>query len=305
MTPVKTADVQLGLLFERYLTRLEARGRKPSTVLNFTRAAVPFQHWLNCRGIEPEDVRVEHLEEYFSPATNPYAQGTRRLHAHQLQACYTMALRRHPDDLRNGDPFLDFLAPSKAPANLETISSKELSEIKSRIRTWKEDVLFNLLVYTGLRKDEIRRLSWEDINWADATATFSGKGGKVRTVPLRDEVRDALAKAQDGTGIERAPEERAGPVLWARRRSGEIGTHYAERGEAFTRLLKPLTDRTFHPFRKSLATSLARNGVQQVMVETILGWSSPSMFGSHYFSPNVTDLHHAILKAYKDQPIRD
>jgi hypothetical protein len=91
---IRTAEVTLDLLFERYRTRLINRNRSPQAISNFTRSVVPFQHWLSEQDIRPEAVVEEHLYAYFNSPDYPYAPGTRRLHAVQIRAAYRYGTRR-------------------------------------------------------------------------------------------------------------------------------------------------------------------------------------------------------------------
>ena len=68
---ITRTETQLALIFERYITALVNRGRKPASVCNFVRAARPFQRWLDGHGLDAEQIRVEHVEDYFSPLRFP------------------------------------------------------------------------------------------------------------------------------------------------------------------------------------------------------------------------------------------
>ena len=49
-----------------------------------------------------------------------------------------------------------------------------------------------LLVRLGLRACEVIRLSLDDVDWRDGTITVDGKGSKMATLPLPDDVGRAL-----------------------------------------------------------------------------------------------------------------
>ncbi len=71
-----------------------------------------------------------------------------------------------------------------------------LKELRSRLLAACEDdrerLVVMLLTYTGMRSIEITRAKWEHINEDATLLEVHGKGNKVRFVPLKDELRDAL-----------------------------------------------------------------------------------------------------------------
>jgi integrase len=130
--------------------------------------------------------------------------------------------------------------------------------------------------------------------------TFLGKGDKRRTVPIHPTLKRVLSVAP-AVGQITTQELKSGPVLWTQGHGG----HYCGQGGSFNRLLHPLTDEGFHIFRKTVATSLSRNGIEDTMIFKILGWEAPNMYGKHYYAPNGADMHRAILKLYADSPLKE
>jgi integrase/recombinase XerC len=73
------------------------------------------------------------------------------------------------------------------------------------------DAVVTTLLNTGLRVDELVRLTWEDVALAPRSgrARVRGKGAKIRTVPLNAAVREALAAIR--------PDPAAGPLFRGKR----------------------------------------------------------------------------------------
>jgi site-specific recombinase XerD len=65
------------------------------------------------------------------------------------------------------------------------------------------DAIVTTLLNTGLRVDELVRLTWEDVTMQarSGTAHVRGKGQKVRTVPLNATVREALGALRPGAPV--------------------------------------------------------------------------------------------------------
>jgi integrase len=116
-----------------------------------------------------------------------------------------------------------------------------------------------LLVYTGMRRNEIRMLSWENIDLKKETITVMGKGGKRRIIPIHPKLREILDNAPE-TGTPKAPAPPFGPkqgaVLWTQARGSATkprGGHYAD-GRSFEQLKEAFApDYQFHRFRKTVA----------------------------------------------------
>ena len=155
-----------------------------------------------------------------------------------------------------------------------------------------------------MRRDEIRRLTWEDIDLDAGTISIVGKGDKARVIPIHSALRAILIRgplpSPYNTYLPHAIPEgviRTGAVLKA------DGTHHYSNGEGFTKLLRGFSSRDqFHLFRKTFASSLFANDVSQVDIEEILGWSAKSIFAKHYLVRKPRHLARQVEKVYADDP---
>src|SRR5436305_1216096 len=78
-------------------------------------------------------------------------------------------------------------APDKEPRILE---AAELRTILRNTLTGEQELLITTLVYTGMRRHEVRNLKWEDIS--PTSIRVLGKGGKLRHVPLHPALADVV-----------------------------------------------------------------------------------------------------------------
>jgi integrase/recombinase XerD len=307
---VPTTEVKLAPIFEAKLAQLEARDRKRKTLENYKRAVVPFQHWLDGRGLAPEDVTPEDIEAYLahcvrvyreSEGKEGYAPGTRRVHFNYIKSAYRLAVDRGKLAKM---PFGSVEIPKVPEYVPEVISTEELHRmgLVAKIKSWRHLALWALLTYTGMRRNEIRLLRWEDINLDGGELTVRhGKGDKVRTIPLHPTLVAAL-KTPPYTGKFRGLESAryTGYVLSP---NGSEGARPYADGEGFTKLLKafyPGDSNEFHAFRKTIASSLFAEGVQQADIETILGWATKSVFAKHYLVRRPGHLAECIRRLYAD-----
>lgn len=159
--------------------------------------------------------------------------------------------------------------PADPTARLKPIATQPLapqgfsSVERQRIRREAEhagpmtDAVVTMLLNTGLRVDELVRLTWEKVILRDRSgqAAIQGKGTKVRAVPLNAGVREALRAIQ--------PTVAEGPIF-----QGKRGP-YTDRG--IRNLLAELGRRAgvdaVHPHRFRHDT--ARRLVEQVDLPTV------------------------------------
>lgn len=282
--------------FARYLTRQINRSRDAQTIYIFANAARLFQTWLDSNGLEPEHVTEDDLYRYFRElrlidGIAPSA-GTKRLHATQLRAAYSYA---HGKGHITANPFIDFelpAAPDPDPAASD-IGSDELRRMIVHCPLPKHRLLWTLLCFTGARRNELRTLTWEMMDWEARTLTIIGKAAKRRTIPVHPALYAILHEINPAhvfTGAVIAP-------------SGNTGGKCYSEGQAFQGLLKKFTDRNFHAFRKTLASSLYRNGVDGATIDKIMGWAAADVKGKYYVTIRPEELHKAIRLAYLDDPI--
>ncbi len=87
----------------------------------------------------------------------------------------------------------------------------------------RNTAILQILIQTGMRISECAALCWHDIHYGERSGQVlvrSGKGNKVRTVPLNESARTALAiYAAPGLGVE--PTLRAIAHAWPLRQEGE------------------------------------------------------------------------------------
>jgi integrase len=307
---IATVEVDLDPIFARYQTRLINRGRKPQTISNFVRSVVPFQNWLRTENIALGDIDEEVLERYFSPANYAalgYSPGTRRLHAVQVSAALSYAFRKGEIKV---DPTTDFEKPPEPDSDpaKKLLTSAQLRECWKGCRDWKHQTLFALLAFTGMRRDEIRLLDWQDIDLTQNIIHVreGAKYDKRRTVPIHPFLREILLTAKYphpepnfGADLLVLGHDRKGAVLWTRDRK----TFYAG-GMSFEKLKRGFAPVVgFHHFRKTAATSLRRNGVDPLLIDSIFGWAARNVQDKYYVGVVDDDLHKAISKLYADDPL--
>ena len=273
------------LIFKQYAERLERLRADESTLRNHQRTAVLFDK----SGLDPltcEDVDIEKwLVGLTREDGREMAARTKRLHLENLSAVYAYAVRRRLLPVSPMEGVRLPREPDKEPRVLET---HELRELLRRCTTERQHLLLHILIYTGMRRNEVRTLEWENVS-ADTITVVNGKGGKLRHVPIHPALAEVLADTPRTT-----PAVFPGRDKVALSQTAMQGDLDAVRGEI---------DCCFHDFRRTVATSLVENDVPTNLVDSILGWAPRTVQGRYYVRTAGQRLQEAILKLYASDPL--
>jgi site-specific recombinase XerD len=243
--------------------------------------------------------------------------------------------------LRTDNPVImiaDIPTPDLAPQGLDDEAIDVLLRVAGSgphlIQCRRDQAALALLVYAGLRIQEVCQVELRDLDLEGGTVTVRrGKGGKARRVPLHSEAHDLLHQYLEDV---RCPaglppvgsEAEREPLLSGRRvaRKGQpwqpgvqpqsLRKHLKQLGQEAARQLhavaahepdlmragnlrrmaQQLAQVTPHQLRHSLARRLLRKGATLPEVQRLLGHSRLSTTGM-YLVPSEGDLRSAIERA--------
>jgi integrase/recombinase XerD len=160
-----------------------------------------------------------------------------------------------------------------------TYSQQDLDKIFAKCDD-TERAMFASLYLTGLRKDELANLTWNDLDLKRATLRltakedFAPKDYEEREIPLpRDLVRL----------LEKLP--RTSTWVFASRNGKRLGRNDMLRRLKEVAERAAVKDATLHKFRHTYATRLLENGCDIVTVQHLLGHSDLDTTRK-YLSPN-------------------
>lgn len=282
----------MSLMFDQYSDRLRRKRRSPHTLSAFATAASRLDRWLETQGIRAEDATYPLLEDYFDGLALELKPSSAETHLKMIRAAYNYAVLR--GTLRH-NPTLDLEIPRGPDIEPVVISNDCLRVIRDRIMYARDWVFFHLLVYTGMRRSEIRGLVWDDgssdrsvVKLEDQTIRVIGKGGKLRLVPIHPALGEVLALE------DRAP--------------GRYVVHSDGKHGVAVQTIQDMTKRlsglyTPHDYRRTVATSLARNGVADRVIDRIMGWAKRTVRDRYYVQVAPEELHRGILRLYADDPV--
>lgn len=277
----------MSVIFDQYEERMNRLRREPATVRNFQRARQSFERFLSAHRVDAKDIDPVLAEEYFSQLGN--APTTVKLYLDELRAAYRYAHRR---GVIVRDPLVDVLLPRIPDKEPRTIPASELRRQKHGLFTDREWMLWHLLVYTGMRRSEILGLRWEDVKMEDATITVTGKGGKLRHIPIHPALGEVMA----------ADKRHGAWVLGSSKKyAGE--SKPLSKATMFTWLRRIAPEYTAHDYRRTVASSMYANGVDGDTIDKIMGWSPRVVRTRYYVNVAPEQLQRAILRLYANDPV--
>ena len=143
------------------------------------------------------------------------------------------------------------------PRPRATVTLDDCLAVQSRVTRPRDAVIVELLWCTGMRRSEIARAQLEHLDLAIGILTIPvSKTGKFRTAPLSPAALQALKS------------------FLKERTTGSV-TQLTSDG--IRSVLRRLNAPPAHAWRRGWAVHALRNGVSEVSVRTIAGWSSGAM----------------------------
>jgi len=189
--------------FKKYLT--VEKGYSPLTVEEYSRDLKLFYEYLLDKYDYPEDFDIEkitkyELAEYLGDIilVEDNAPSTRNRKLYSIRSFFKY-LNKY--ELVNVNPALTIEA-SKTEIRAEPIYMKledarryvEAVKRYESVNQKRDLAIVKLFLYAGLRVSELVNLNLENIDFEDGSVKFFGKGSKERTIPLHEDVVEAIKK---------------------------------------------------------------------------------------------------------------
>jgi integrase len=173
-------------------------------------------------------------------------------------------------------PFIELLPEKNARQNY--FEQAEFLAIRKAIAPEYRDFI-SALYHTGVRRTQMAKLEWRDINWTEKAVNFRGettKNGEPHTIPLAGEFGEAIEGARRARRLDcRYVFHVAGrPLCYV------DGSLSQECRAAWQAALDScgLSDRILHDFRRSAAHHLAKSGADEQLAMRITGHKTPGMY---------------------------
>jgi integrase/recombinase XerD len=257
--------------FKEHLLALKSR----RTAVTYTRHAGRFRTWIDDEKIDLATARPAFFDDYVEHLkANSLSPSTIRV------SC--VAARTYIDWLRRNDvempDFLKALVPAKkTPENAVVLSDAAVQAFLNYVDQLDEPYRMALLLLyaTGARSFEVCGVKLSDISAVESNddlhyvIAFTGKGDKLRTVPLPVEYRGILRDYLAGWRAEKY-ESKASPWLFPGRGSNLKERTVREHMQTVRRDLG-IDKLTAHVLRKTYSTHLSTHGMPPFMIVQLIG----------------------------------
>lgn len=281
--------------FAAYLVK---DGKRPKTIQSYVGDIVGFLVYLDEMNVDFDgDLRRFHVTGYRNLLLEEgYEATTVNKKVNSLQAFNRWLLTKgltaeHVVDLRKDR----VRVASGSEKQVEVYSEKQLEKLLFHVQGGKVSIrdraIVLALLYTGVRVSELCDLKLRHLDLLTGHIRVTGKGGKVREVPLKPEVADAIrdyltarAKSKYADAEELFLSQR-GPLQ--RDAVNTMLEKLAVRAGLDVRL-KP------HAFRHTFCTRLVRKGVPLTVVSKLAGHSSVETTARFYVSTSKEDKMRAV-----------
>ena len=236
-----------------FLTSRKSLLRSPQTLEYYENTASKFIEWLGANELTGASVRL-----YLTELTERgCADGTVHAHARAIRALVNFG-----HDENYFEKKIKVRMPTVRERNLPVLNSDQLMEV-AEIAHVTDRALILLMADTGLRRNEVVSLEWEDIDFETGRILVTnGKGGKIRTVFMGKATSKALSKYQkryNGEG-QVFPIEPRSLTQRMRRLSNKVGIEF-----------------TPHALRRTFATMSLRNGLNVLSLQRMMGHTTLAM----------------------------
>jgi integrase/recombinase XerD len=280
-------------IFEAYVAAQRRRRPSPLTLKAIRHALQQTQRWLDQHELAASELTLLGCEEYFDELLEWQAVPTVRRHLAYVRAAYRYAVRH---ELVGRDPTGDVRLPRLPDHDPVTYSNEQLRSIHAAVRTEREELVFFLFAFAGLRLGEATALEWRQVEFERWQIRLAGKGGKLRLVPLHPAVTELLREQRTRSGRR---EQVLGAITGQRLAANTLG-----------RSVRAIVDRAgveveqpSHAFRRTVATVMYEHGVRARVIERIMGWAPRQMYERHYLRVADQQMHEAVRGLYAEDPI--
>jgi site-specific recombinase XerD len=282
-------------IFEGYLDALRRRRRARHTIRANIGALAALDSWLREHRIPAEQFSLLDCEHYFDSLVEKWSVATVRQHLVAVRAAYSYAVRH---EFVERDPTADVRLPRLPDIEPETYTSEQLRAILAAVRTEREELLFHLFAFAGLRLGEAANLNWEQIETDNRQIKLIGKGGKLRLVSIHPVLQQIVDEQRP-----RAHPDQRKVIPSHNHRRGLCASSCGREVRALVDRAGVPVDGASHAFRKTVATEMHEQGVRNAVIDKIMGWAPRTVRDRHYLRIADNTMHHAIQTLYRNDPI--
>lgn len=245
---------------------LQAENKADATVKNHMSTARAWYDWCATHSISPQEATRDDMLRWRTDLAKDNAPSTVRLRMLGLRIYYDYLI---DVGLRSDNPARLIKLGKQISKPVDVFTDDELVDMIEAAETMRDRAIILLLLGGGLRRDEVHRITREDVDFDKGTIRIFGKGSKYRIVAPGLAAMAALRFALKREMRLCPGAEEDDDFVW--RRVRRVAKLAGVQGRVYP-----------HRFRHTFATSFCENGGGVDMLQTLLGHSDIEM--SIYYS---------------------
>jgi site-specific recombinase XerC len=266
---------------------LRATGAKPATITVYTRAV----HMYAAHALSDAEVTRSSLVAFLAGLAERSSPSTVRVRFRSLSLFLDWCVA---EGELPANPLHGLKPPAAAVPSTPTLTEDELTAMlkatkieRDEFHRRRAEAILRVFLDTGCRLSEVATIDLASVDLKTETLTVTGKGEKVRQVPVGTKCADALDRY---LRARRKHPAAADEALWLGIR-GRLGQ------DGVDRVLRILADRAgvdgfhAHRLRHTFAHRWLRAGGQERGLMIVAGWSSPDMLARYGTSLQVERAH--------------
>jgi integrase/recombinase XerD len=277
------ASLALRDAYTDFILSRQAMNCTPVTMSFYRFTAGKFLEWIESQGVmDPGEVSARHVRQFLADLAGRGLKDTTR---HDYARAVRTLLKFWNAEGYTPSP-ISFEMPKLEKKRLPVLAAEQLREILTACNVRDRAVIL-FIVDSGLRRSEVIRLNWTDIDIQSGLVKVrQGKGKKDRSAVIGATTRRALL------AYRRTLQDRDGVLFQT-----DQGTRFTPGG--FIRIFQRLSKRTgihvtAHALRRTFVILSLRNGMDPLHLQALLGHASLEMV-QHYAQMVDEDL----LQAHK------
>lgn len=214
------------------------------------------------------------------------ALSTADRHVAMCKAMFSYVLPDHPNPFKRVDMF----HPDNTVVRMLTpIQETRLLDAAKTLSAWRVKWIYHYIVIalnSGMRKNNITHLAWPEVDVRNAIFSVRQKGNKRLILPMSSVLVDMIA------GVEKQSE-----WLFPNPQTGKPYLDFHKTWVECKRLAEIPMEFRFHDLRHHVATKLAKETRNPLLVQTILGHSDLRVTQKymHAFSSDVRDAIETLI----------
>jgi integrase/recombinase XerD len=286
-------------MIERFEQYLMEQGMAAKTIESYVGDVRGFYQFLAGKGVTDEtDFKRFYFVSYKNHLVeNNYAVATINKKVNSLQA-YNLFLAEqgimHEQVVSMKRDRIKVATGSEG--EVEVFSEEEISRLLFFVQnrekvSLRNQLIVNLLLYTGVRASELCAIKLTDIDYLTSTLNVTGKGGKFREIPLRGDLVEMMREY-----IRTERQESKFPdseYLLVSQRAPKL--HRDALNNLFEQLSRKLGFKMYpHKFRHTFCSRLIQKGVPVVTVSRIAGHANVQTTATYYVNTSRQDKLDAV-----------